>query len=224
MTENPTTTSSSLADFDCMQGPLDGTWLIEASAGTGKTYSLVHIVARLVVEKAIPIDKILLVTFTKPATAELAERVRAVFAQFVMDDAKLDENEEKLKARWASNPAFVDYKNTLRRAIAEFDDACVCTIHSFCEMMLSECTFSRCGNYDTAIEDDETVVHQAVDEILRVKLKDPTTPDILKDEILQANGWEEIVHKLLPESIQTIEGITLLPPAGKNELPPSDAL
>ena len=54
-----------------------GITCIEASAGTGKTYSIAYLVLRLVVEEGIPIDKILTVTFTKAATEELKERIRA---------------------------------------------------------------------------------------------------------------------------------------------------
>ena len=53
-----------------------GVNLIEASAGTGKTYTIAMLVLRLVVESDIPIDKILVVTFTKAATEELKARIR----------------------------------------------------------------------------------------------------------------------------------------------------
>ena len=60
--------------------PLDraGTTFIEASAGTGKTHALTTLVARLVIEEGWPIDRILVVTFTRAATAELRDRIRRV--------------------------------------------------------------------------------------------------------------------------------------------------
>ena len=62
--------------------PLDGahTTFIEASAGTGKTHALTTIAARLVVEEGWPIDRILVVTFTRAAAAELRERIRRIIA------------------------------------------------------------------------------------------------------------------------------------------------
>lgn len=57
--------------FEIASSPLIGRRLIEASAGTGKTYSLTHIVLRLIVEERIAIERLLLVTFTKAAAAEL---------------------------------------------------------------------------------------------------------------------------------------------------------
>ena len=56
--------------------PLDGTTLIEASAGTGKTYTLTGLFVRLLLEKNLTVDQILVVTFTDAATEELRERIR----------------------------------------------------------------------------------------------------------------------------------------------------
>ena len=63
--------------------PLDraGTTFIEASAGTGKTYALTTLAARLVIEAGWPIDRILVVTFTRAATAELRDRIRRVLRE-----------------------------------------------------------------------------------------------------------------------------------------------
>ncbi len=212
--KNAATDVSPVPTFDCLKSAIDGTWLIEASAGTGKTYSLVHLVARLVVEKKIPIDKILLVTFTKAATAELAERVRSLFAQFIAGK-NLDAIEEALRNRWIETPEFSDYETLLKKAISEFDDASVCTIHSFCEQMLSEFTFSRAGLYDTEVGDDTTVIHQAVDELLRATLKNPDTSDTLKDEILTSNNWEAIATKLIAEADDVIQNVQFLEKEGE---------
>ena len=66
--------------------PLDraGTTFIEASAGTGKTYALTTLAARLVVEEGWPIDRILVVTFTRAATAELRDRIRRVLREVLV--------------------------------------------------------------------------------------------------------------------------------------------
>ena len=53
-----------LKDFDPLSIPLEGTILIEASAGTGKTYTISSLVIRLILEKGLSIDEILVVTFT----------------------------------------------------------------------------------------------------------------------------------------------------------------
>jgi ATP-dependent exoDNAse (exonuclease V) beta subunit len=64
--------ASQLAD-----DPLQGVNLIEASAGTGKTYTICSLYLRLVIEQDYDVQQILVVTFTKAATAELRERIRA---------------------------------------------------------------------------------------------------------------------------------------------------
>ncbi|MEO8161449.1 MAG: UvrD-helicase domain-containing protein, partial [Arenimonas sp.] len=56
--------------------PLHGVQLIEASAGTGKTYTLATLVTRLVVEQGLRVGEILAVTFTEAATQELRKRIR----------------------------------------------------------------------------------------------------------------------------------------------------
>src|ERR1035438_10801539 len=69
-----------ISELDLLQSPLaPGLTVIEASAGTGKTYSISHLVPRLLLEGTLPdLSKLLLVTFTKDAARELAERVRRV--------------------------------------------------------------------------------------------------------------------------------------------------
>ena len=68
--------------FDPVQTQLlKGVNLIEASAGTGKTYAIAMLVLRFVVEQGMTIDKVLVVTFTKAATEELKDRVRGRLAE-----------------------------------------------------------------------------------------------------------------------------------------------
>jgi len=62
--------------FDPIHTSLKGTNLIEASAGTGKTYTIAGIFLRLILEERLTADQILVVTFTKAATEELKERIR----------------------------------------------------------------------------------------------------------------------------------------------------
>ena len=74
-----------LSDHTPLDFPLHraGTTFIEASAGTGKTHALTTLVARLVIEEGWSIDRILVVTFTRAATAELRERIRRVLGMLL---------------------------------------------------------------------------------------------------------------------------------------------
>jgi exodeoxyribonuclease V beta subunit len=120
---------------------LTGVQLIEASAGTGKTHTITTLFVRLVVEKKLPVDRILVVTFTNAATAELRDRIRkrlreasAAFATGTAQDAAL----RQLVARSTHRAA--DMKR-LEAALAGVDEAGVHTIHAFCQRVLAEHAF-----------------------------------------------------------------------------------
>lgn len=114
-----------------------GVTLIEASAGTGKTYSLAAMVLRLLLEGHVSsIGKILVMTFTRAATAELVERIRGV----VRDAANAFEAGESenpflsgLVARHGSAGLAV-----VRAALRDLDDIEVATIHGFCRRVLDQ--------------------------------------------------------------------------------------
>src|SRR5215213_6340787 len=76
-----TITDKQIKPFNALTVPLKASNLIEASAGTGKTYSIAIMVLRLVLEENISVKEILMVTFTKAAVAELEERIRLFIRQ-----------------------------------------------------------------------------------------------------------------------------------------------
>src|SRR5690606_33128912 len=124
--------------------PLEGKNLIEASAGTGKTYSVAIMVLRLILEKDIRINKILMVTFTKAAVAELEERVRA-FVRIAHRYAQGETVEDAtIKAIVDGVIAVSDreqVKKKLDSAVINLDETSVFTIHSFCQQTLTEFAF-----------------------------------------------------------------------------------
>jgi len=102
--------------------------VIEASAGTGKTFRITQLVVELV-SSGIPIDRIVLSSYTNAAADELAERVRQALAHAADPRAHGDTK--------APIPDAVSAAR-LRRAVAEIDGACIGTIHSFCARLLEE--------------------------------------------------------------------------------------
>ena len=68
-----------MQSFDLLNTPLSGTNLIEAGAGTGKTYTIAGLFVRLILEEQVPVEKILVVTFPIAATEELKDRIRKSF-------------------------------------------------------------------------------------------------------------------------------------------------
>ena len=125
-------------NFNAARGDLlKGVSLVEASAGTGKTYAIAMLVLRAVVELDVSIDKILIVTFTKAATEELRSRIRArlVEGRDILngDIRKFDET----LTDWATNVADKEKAvRCLQLALCDIDCAGIFTIHSFCQRML----------------------------------------------------------------------------------------
>lgn len=118
---------------------LDAHAIIEASAGTGKTYTLEHLVLELVAAGA-PIEEILVVTFTDKATREMKLRVRKRLAAA---RESLEAQHAASRARGQSPPeASVAVASRLATALAGFDRAAISTIHSFCQRALTEHAFA----------------------------------------------------------------------------------
>ncbi len=128
--------------FD-VRGPLPtGVTVLEASAGTGKTYTIAALAARYVTS-GIPLHKILLVTFTRLATGELRERVRERLLQAeegltrVLDGQSAPDDEVvKLLATGPADEVRVR-RDRLTHALADFDAATIATTHGFCLEALS---------------------------------------------------------------------------------------
>jgi len=126
--------------------PLDGLRLIEASAGTGKTFTLATLFTRLVVEQRLRMGQILAVTFTEAATQELRARIRErleLAARLLDSDAASEDDQETTLTRAILERALhtqskAQLQARLRLAAEETDLAAIFTIHGFCVRMLRE--------------------------------------------------------------------------------------
>ena len=124
-----------------LSAPLDGGLLVEASAGTGKTYTLTTLAARLVVEARRGIADLLVVTFTVAATGELRTRIwqtlHAARDAVRGDATDAGSQAHELAAHWR-RAGIDDADARLTRAIRDFDRATITTIHGFCQRALAE--------------------------------------------------------------------------------------
>ncbi|MDQ8201847.1 UvrD-helicase domain-containing protein [Pelagicoccus sp. SDUM812003] len=114
-----------------------GTTLIEASAGTGKTYTLCRIALQLTVQKGVTLDRILAVTFTEAATEELASRFHELY-QTCLRELETGKLEEEILLELAACGDFDREQaiRALRFSLDVFDEAPISTIHSFCKRAL----------------------------------------------------------------------------------------
>jgi exodeoxyribonuclease V beta subunit len=114
-----------------------GVTVLEASAGTGKTYTIAALTARYVAE-GVPLERLLLVTFTRIATGELRERVRERLVSVErglarrLAGAPADPREDQVVTLLARGDAR-RHRENLARAIASFDAATIATTHGFCQ-------------------------------------------------------------------------------------------
>lgn len=168
--------------------------VVEASAGTGKTYFLEHRVADLVIGGA-DLSQILLVTFTDKAVAELRMRIRDLLDR--LSRAEVSSDAESV---WELDDAA---RARLRAAVTAFDHAPIFTIHGFCHRVLIEDAFAARRLFQQQQIADEVAFDAAFGALLRERfavespdkellaayLQDSTT-DNLRDLLLQCTRAE----------------------------------
>jgi len=167
--------------FD-IAGPLPtGTTLLEASAGTGKTWTISALVTRYVAEGVVTLDQLLVVTFTRAASQELRDRVRAALrdAADALADPASARTGDALH-RWLLDAAEVERALRLRRlrsALASFDAATIATIHQFCQLVLR--SLGVAGDSDDSavlVEDLDQLAGEVIDDLYLARFAHESTP------------------------------------------------
>lgn len=134
-------------DLDVFHCPLDGIRLIEASAGTGKTWNICGLYLRLLLEAELEVQQILVVTFTRAATAELKSRIRSRIAEMLAWLDGVDSGTDPFVPRLVDAlEARGHARDMLRRrldpALQTFDEAAIFTIHGYCQRALADTPFA----------------------------------------------------------------------------------
>jgi len=154
--------------FDVFSAPLDGISLVEASAGTGKTWNICGLYLRLLIERGLDVKEILVVTFTNAATAELRERVRVRIVDMLAHvngrssgepDAFVAAMTRALEMRGVKR---ADMQTRLDLALQSFDEAAIFTIHGWCQRALAETPFTAGLPFDVDIQPDDAELRLAV--------------------------------------------------------------
>jgi exodeoxyribonuclease V beta subunit len=149
-----------------------GVTVLEASAGTGKTYQITNLVVRLVAEHGLRMGQILVVTFTRAATAELRDRIRerlAQAAQALRSGASSDVFLQRLVDRAAAERR--QWWLRVVQAQEAFDQALISTIHGFCQRVLQQHAFETGAEMGLElVSDDSEIIEQMVDDWLSAKV------------------------------------------------------
>ena len=167
--------------LDALTFPLHGVRLIEASAGTGKTYTLCNLYLRLLLghgseqsahPEPLTVDQILMMTFTRAATAELQDRIRAKvhMARIAFQHPKKYVSDKFISTlcQSISEQDYPDKVYRLQLAEQQIDQAAIFTIHSFCQRALKQYTFESDQLFDSHfIKSDSHLLKQATTDFWR---------------------------------------------------------
>jgi len=191
--------------------PLDGIRLIEASAGTGKTFTLATLVTRLVIERGLRVGEILAVTYTEAATQELRERLRLrlelaakLANEVALMPTTLDDDSEAavtraLIERQARREDPLALARRLRQAAREMDLAAVFTIHGFCARALAEHAVEA-GQPLLAPEltgSERELIDAVATDLWRSLGSDATDAELLQQQWRTPDGLAGDLYKLL---------------------------
>ncbi len=193
--------------LDSFTFPLQGASLIEASAGTGKTYTIVNLVLRLLIGhkcRALTIEQILVVTFTNAATSELKDRIRLRIQSAYLDFYRGESEEDFIKQLIGDIDDLAQVCERLNLAMKQMDEASIFTIHSYCQRMLTQYAFESGAVYNEKLEVDESKwLEQAVNDYWRKSIVPLTGHEIQQINLFWKTP-EDLKSSLLPFLSQNI--------------------
>jgi exodeoxyribonuclease V beta subunit len=147
--------------YDPASSPLEGRALIESSAGTGKTYAIAERYVRLLLERKLRVEQMLVVTFTHAAVAELTDRIRKKIKGKLSECRNAPGNAPEEEAGLDRESD----RRLLEDALRTFDLASIQTIHGFCQRALQDNAFESASLFDTeVVPDDGEIVRRAVND------------------------------------------------------------
>ena len=173
--------------------PLNHHALVEASAGTGKTYTIEHMVIDLLLRSRLALSEILVLTFTERAATELRQRIRSKIEEILA----LSADAQMAVVGSAHGGWLIDEtaRERLNRALFSFDSASISTIHGFFGQVLTEHAFTNGRLLAGTLEDGRTLFGHAFKTALRHELarRPGATVDLLS---LWLQKYHEGIEKL----------------------------
>ncbi|HQO22303.1 MAG TPA: UvrD-helicase domain-containing protein, partial [Spirochaetota bacterium] len=171
---------------------LDGISLIEAGAGTGKTYSITNIYIRLLLEKNYDSGEIAVVTFTVAAADELRERISNKLRELL---TALESGIEKIPDEFSSiikEPNIEESCIKIELALRSLDDAPIFTIHKFINKITKENAFESRSSFDAEISEDKSeILSSIVMDFFRLKI------NTYDKNIQKMINWSEFFKELV---------------------------
>lgn len=189
--------------FDAAESPIDGTFIIEAGAGTGKTYSIAILVLRLILTREIPIEKILVVTFTKAATEELKDRIDR-FLREALDICHGGNGDSVIAGIVNKCRENVNCEGLLKKAILSLDEAPVFTIHGFCMRVLEDNAFEADSSFNAdMLQNQDDLLDEITGDFFRKEIC-ALPESILKYRInaLSFNGLRNFLKEYLKNDLE----------------------
>ncbi len=195
--------------LDVFSVPLGGVQLIEASAGTGKTWAICGLVLRLLLERRLTVQQILVVTFTNAATAELRERLRKRLVETLAGlqtattttggDPFVPALLARLRAQGAED---ADLQQRLAQALQSFDEAAIFTIHGFCQRALADTPIAaQMPLVQELLADDSAVLAEAVHDFWRQRVAGGAADAALSAHLLAEGDSPERWVRLLKRQL-----------------------
>lgn len=186
--------------------PLKGIRLIEASAGTGKTYMLVALYMRLLLglggkaayHRTLSVEEILVVTFTEVATEELRSRIYENIHQLRLDCLRGKSENTLLVELLAQIGDLRLAALHLLEAERQIDEAAIYTIHSFCQRMLNYNAIESGVLFQQTLLKDESCLHQQVSADFWRRHFYPLPIDVARMVQQYWEGPENLLAELLP--------------------------
>ena len=173
--------------FDPLVQELSGATSIEASAGTGKTFSITLLWLRLLIERGLRVDQILVSTFTQAATAELRERLLASLrralsaAQAISEGREIGNHPEaSIISQWlTSHPGQQTLlTDRLTQSLSAFDLAPIQTLHGFCQSLISRHSIELACDPDLKLQENcDQILEQITGDFL-MEVSDKQAPDV----------------------------------------------
>jgi exodeoxyribonuclease V beta subunit len=172
---------------------------IEASAGTGKTFTLQHLIVRLILS-SVPLERILVVTFTRAATMDLRRRVRETLIE-IIDSLGKGESPYPYVQEIIEKGDLKHSLRQLRLALSCFEEAKIYTIHSFCFQVLQESAFDvGLSFFDRSEESSQSVLKETIKDLFRSPL------GLTAKQLKKLFAWGKNIEDVSGRILRQIQG------------------